>query len=83
MNKALMLVGALLLSTAAVAQPAPPPPGGARMDGPPPPPPPHGAHFRVERPNTTVDIKCGSEPAKPCIDAAMTLIDKLGSMMAR
>jgi hypothetical protein len=68
------------------AAPAPPPPGGPEagndMDGPPPPPPPSkAAHFRFERGDGMVDVKCADEePMKVCADLALQMIDRLQAM---
>jgi hypothetical protein len=72
------------------AAPAPPPPGGPEagndMDGPhgrrpPPPPPSKAAHFRFERGDGMVDVKCADEePMKVCADFALQMIDRLQAM---
>ncbi len=61
---------------------APPPPGGPRR-GPdaPPPPPPKGAHFRFERGDARIDVKCADdEPMKACADITLQLLDKLSNL---
>lgn len=67
--------------------PPPPPPGhgperdrGPRGDAPPPPPPPSkAAHFRVQKGDLDVDVKCADdEPMSACADIAMKLLDKVG-----
>lgn len=50
-----------------------------RMGGmmPPPPPPPPGAHFRLRREGSLIDVRCAeNEPMKACVDAAAVLLDK-------
>ena len=65
----------------AVAPPPPPPPGGPGPRGlrrPPPPPPPRAAHFRLQRGDAVVDVKCSDdEPMKACGDLALQMIDRL------
>ncbi|MER2218595.1 hypothetical protein [Methylobacterium brachiatum] len=79
---ALAGAAALLLGTAAIAQT--PPPGGPRPGpeaGAPPPPPPKGAHFRLERGDTRIDVKCADEDSmKACADITLQLVDKLGTL---
>lgn len=59
----------------------PPPPDGPRGHRPPPPRPPKAAHFRIERGDTAVDIKCADdEPMKGCADFTLQLLDKLQAM---
>ncbi|MER2279928.1 hypothetical protein ABS771_22865 [Methylobacterium brachiatum] len=71
---ALAGAAALLLGTAAIAQT--PPPGRG-----PPPPPPKGAHFRLERGDTRIDVKCADEDSmKACADITLQLVDKLGTL---
>jgi hypothetical protein len=42
---------------------------------------PRGARFTFTRGNARVDIQCpANQPLKECVDAASTLIDKVGSM---
>ncbi len=88
MRYILLGMGALLIAGVAVAQPAPPEgPPGPREEG------MHGhhgmmrrmmeggkaAHFRFVRGDNRVDIKCAAdEPMKACVEAAGTLLDKLG-----
>ena len=61
----------------------PPPPGGPQRgpgpDGPP--PPPKGAHFRLERGDARIDVKCADEDSmKACADITLQLLDKLGTL---
>lgn len=59
---------------------APPPPGGSRR-GPDAPPPPKGAHFRFERGDARINVKCADdEPMKACADITLQLLDKLSSL---
>jgi hypothetical protein len=45
------------------------------------PPPSKAAHFRFMRGNDVMDVKCADdEPMRACVDATVTLIDKLGTM---
>ncbi|NEU13269.1 hypothetical protein G3T14_14175 [Methylobacterium sp. BTF04] len=62
--------------------PPPPPPGGPRRNpDAPPPPPPKAAHFRLERGDTAVDVKCADdEPMRACADITQQLLDKLTGM---
>lgn len=64
--------------------PPPPPPSGPRRgpDGPPPPPPPpKAAHFRLEKGDAALDVKCDdSEPMRACADIAIQLLDKLATL---
>lgn len=71
--------------------PPPPPPGGPHVGprgargGPdaPPPPPPKAAHFRLERGDTALDVKCpDDEPMRACADIALQLLDKLSALPA-
>jgi len=72
------------------APPPPPPPGGphAGPRGPrggpdAPPPPPKAAHFRLERGDTALDVKCAAdEPMRACADIAVQLLDKLSALPA-
>ncbi|OLP61036.1 hypothetical protein BJF93_02965 [Xaviernesmea oryzae] len=74
------------------APPPPPPPGEAGKpprgprppmmeEGrpmPPPPRPPKGAHFRIEKGDTKVEIKCDEEePMKACADTLMQILDRV------
>jgi hypothetical protein len=93
---ALLSAAALLIASAAVAQPAPPPggprpgpeagappPGGPRRgpEAPPPPPPAKAAHFRLERGETALDVKCADdEPMKACADLALQMLDRLAAL---
>lgn len=68
-----------------VGAPPPPPPGGPQRgpgpDGPPPPPPPKGAHFRLERGDARIDVKCADEDSmKACADITLQLLDKLATL---
>ena len=60
------------------------------MDGPPPPPPggpgPRGqrplperaAHFRLQRGDALIDVKCADEePMKACAELALQMVDRL------
>lgn len=59
----------------------PPPPDGPRGRRPPPSPAPKAAHFRIERGDTAVDIKCADdEPMKACAEFTLQLLDKLQAM---
>ena len=64
--------------------PPPPPPGGPRgRFAPPPPPPSKAAHFRLERGDDRLDVKCADdEPMKACADIALQLLDKMATMPA-
>ena len=69
--------------------PPPPPPGGPHAGprgprgGPDAPPPPKAAHFRLERGDTALDVKCAAdEPMKACADIALQLLDKLAALPA-
>jgi hypothetical protein len=54
----------------------PPPPEGRR--GPPPPPPSKAAHFRIERGDTVVDVKCDDDQStKTCGDFTLQLLDRV------
>jgi hypothetical protein len=90
----LLAAAAILMAGAAVAQPAPPPggprpgpeaggpPGGPRR-GPdaPPPPPAKAAHFRLERGETALDVKCADdEPMKACADLTLQMLDRLAAL---
>ena len=89
---ALLAAAAILVAGAAVAQPAPPPggprpgpeagapPGGPRR-GPDAPPPPKAAHFRLERGETAIDVKCADEePMKACADLTLQMLDRLAAL---
>ena len=59
----------------------PPPPGGPRGMRPPPPPPSKAAHFRLQRGDVTLDVKCADdESMKACADLAMQMLDKVGTL---
>ncbi|GJD32465.1 hypothetical protein PMNALOAF_3738 [Methylobacterium adhaesivum] len=71
------------------APPPPPPPGGPHggprgpRGGPDAPPPPKAAHFRLERGDTALDVKCAAdEPMRACADIALQLLDKLAALPA-
>jgi hypothetical protein len=59
--------------------PPPPPPGGPGPRGQrPPPPQSRAAHFRLQRGDTTVDVKCADdEPMKVCADLTLQMVDRL------
>lgn len=60
---------------------APPPPGGSCRGPDGPPPPPKGAHFRFERGDAKVDVKCADdETMKGCAEITLQLLDKLSAM---
>ena len=60
---------------------APPPPDGPRGRRPPPPPPSKAAHFRLERGDLALDVKCAEdEPMKACAEIAVQLLDKAQSI---
>jgi hypothetical protein len=80
-----------------VAPPRTSPGAEARdMDGPSPPPPPDGpgprgqrppplperaAHFRLQRGDALLDVKCADEePMKTCADLALQMIDRLQTL---
>ncbi|MGU3328633.1 hypothetical protein ACLBXB_16990 [Methylobacterium mesophilicum] len=69
---------------AAGGPPPPPPRGPPRAPGPgggPPPPPPKGAHFRLERGDARIDVKCADEDSmKACADITLQLLDKLATL---
>ena len=57
--------------------PPPPPPGGPRGQLAPP-PPQRAAHFRLQRGDALVDVKCADEePVKACADLALQMVDRL------
>jgi hypothetical protein len=62
--------------------PPPPPPGGPGPRGQrPPPPPERAAHFRLQRGDALVDVKCADEePMKICADLALQMIDRLRTL---
>lgn len=46
--------------------------------GPPPPPPSKAAHFRLEKGDMKIDVKCADdEPAKACAEITLQLIDRI------
>ncbi|MDX7951212.1 hypothetical protein P7D22_08480, partial [Lichenihabitans sp. Uapishka_5] len=56
-------------------------PGGPQGHRPPPPPPSRAAHFRIERGDTGLDVKCADdEPMKSCADIALQLLDKIQAL---
>jgi hypothetical protein len=60
--------------------PPPPPPGGPGPRGqrPPPPPPSRAAHFRLQRGDAMVDVKCADdEQMKVCADLTLQMVDRL------
>jgi hypothetical protein len=62
--------------------PPPPPPGAPGPHGQrPPPPPERAAHFRLQRGDALVDVKCADEePMKTCADLALHMIDRLQTL---
>jgi hypothetical protein len=62
--------------------PPPPPPGAPGPHGQrPPPPPERAAHFRLQRGDALVDVKCADEePMKICADLALQMIDRLQTL---
>lgn len=57
--------------------PGAPPPGGPRGRRPPPPPPGKAAHFRLERGDLALDVKCAEdEPMQACAAIVLQLLDK-------
>jgi hypothetical protein len=61
--------------------PPPPPPGGPGPRGQRPPPPPRAAHFRLQRGDAMVDVKCADgEPMRACADLALQMVDRLQAM---
>jgi hypothetical protein len=81
--KALLLSGFViaLLTGGAFAQangqpPSPPAPGMA-----PPPPPERAAHFRLQRGDALIDVKCADEESmKACGDLALQMVDRLQAL---
>jgi hypothetical protein len=64
--------------------PPPPPPGGPgpRGNRPPPPPPFRAAHFRLQRGDAMVDVKCADdEQMKVCVDLTLQMVDRLQTML--
>jgi hypothetical protein len=59
--------------------PPPPPPGGPGPRGQrPPPPPSRAAHFRLQRGDAMVDVKCADdEQMKVCADLTLQMVDRL------
>ncbi len=56
------------------------PRGGRDGERPPPPPPSKAAHFRLEKGDLKLDVKCADdEPMKSCADIALQLLDKAAS----
>jgi hypothetical protein len=61
--------------------PPPPPPGGPAPRGLRPPPPERAAHFRLQRGDALLDVKCADEePMKTCADLALQMIDRLQTL---
>jgi hypothetical protein len=64
--------------------PPPPPPGGPGPRGqrPPPPRPSRAAHFRLQRGDAMVDVKCADdEQMKVCADLTLQMVDRLQTML--
>lgn len=60
---------------------APPPPPAGPEGRRPPPPPSRAAHFRLERGDAALDVKCGEdETMKACADIALQMLDKMQAM---
>jgi hypothetical protein len=58
----------------------PPPPGGPRGQRPPP-PPQRAAHFRLQRGDALIDVKCADEePMKACAELALQMVDRLQAL---
>ncbi|CAA2158688.1 hypothetical protein MBRA_03948 [Methylobacterium brachiatum] len=73
--------GAVPVRTGRPAAPGGPQRGPGPDGPPPPPPPPKGAHFRLERGDTRIDVKCADEDSmKACADITLQLVDKLGTL---
>ena len=54
---------------------------GPRGQRPPPPPPSRAAHFRLQRGDAMVDVKCADEePMKVCADLALQMVDRLQTL---
>jgi hypothetical protein len=62
--------------------PPPPPPDGPGPRGQRlPPPPERAAHFRLQRGDALVDVKCADEePMKACADLALQMVDRLQAL---
>jgi hypothetical protein len=62
--------------------PSPPPPGAPGPRGQRPPPlPERAAHFRLQRGDALVDVKCADEePMKTCADLALQMVDRLQTL---
>jgi hypothetical protein len=62
--------------------PPPPPPGAPGPRGQrPPPPPERAAHFRLQRGDVLVDVKCADqESMKTCADLALQMVDRLQTL---
>jgi hypothetical protein len=55
-------------------------PMGGRDGERPPPPPSKAAHFRLEKGDLKLDVKCADdEPMKSCADIALQLLDKVAA----
>jgi hypothetical protein len=63
--------------------PPPPPPGGPGPRGQRPPPlPERAAHFRLQRGDAMVDVKCADdEQMKVCADLTLQMVDRLETML--
>jgi hypothetical protein len=63
--------------------PPPPPPGGPGPRGQRPPPlPERAAHFRLQRGDAMVDVKCADdEQMKVCADLTLQMVDRLQTML--
>jgi hypothetical protein len=63
--------------------PPPPPPGGPGPRGQRPPPlPERAAHFRLQRGDATVNVKCADdEQMKVCADLTLQMVDRLQTML--
>ena len=52
--------------------------GGPDRNGPPPPPPSKAAHFKIERGDIKVDVKCADdEPLAVCADMTLKMIEAI------
>jgi hypothetical protein len=61
--------------------PPPPPAGPAPRGQRPPPPPERAAHFRLQRGDALLDVKCADEgPMKTCADLALQMVDRLQTL---
>jgi hypothetical protein len=66
-----------------IGGPPPPPPGGPGPRGQrPPPPPSRAAHFRLQRGDAMVDVKCADdEQMKVCADLTLQMIERLQTIL--